>query len=264
MTEAGIPVACADLDRQSVLEVASLSRSYGGMKAVVDVSFEVPNRGITGLIGPNGAGKSTVAGIIAGDIRQTTGRVMFSGRDISDYAPHRRAEVGLIRTFQMSGEFKRLTVLENLIAAVPSAGDSVSGVFARRPRWRSDLEATLARAVGLLERFDMTAKTDTWAGDLSGGQKRLVEIMRGLMASPKLLLLDEPMAGVNPALRSRIETHLLELRDDGLPMLMIEHELSVVERCCEHVIVMSRGLKLAEGTMAFHRANEEVRRAYLA
>jgi branched-chain amino acid transport system permease protein len=247
-----------------LLRVASLSRSFGGVKAVVDVSFDVPAHGITGLIGPNGAGKSTVVGIIAGDIRQSAGHITFAGRDISDDAPHRRAQAGLIRTFQMSGEFRRLTVLENLIAAVPSAGESISGAFGRRPRWRSDLEATIARAVGLLERFDMTAKTDSWAGDLSGGQKRLVEIMRGLMASPRLLVLDEPMAGVNPALRSHIEAHLLGLRDEGLPMLMIEHELSVVERCCEHVIVMARGLKLAEGTMADHRANEEVRRAYLA
>jgi ABC-type branched-subunit amino acid transport system ATPase component len=247
-----------------LLRVASLSRDYGGVKAVVDVSFDVPARGITGLIGPNGAGKSTVVGIIAGAIHQTSGRVIFGGRDITGFASYRRAQAGLIRTFQMSGEFSKLTVLENLIAAVPSAAESVSGVFVRRSRWHADLEAAIARAVGLLERFDMTAKADTWAGELSGGQKRLVEIMRGLMASPTLLLLDEPMAGVNPALRSRIESHLLDLRGEGLPMLMIEHELSVVERCCERVIVMARGLKLAEGTMADHRANEEVRRAYLA
>jgi branched-chain amino acid transport system ATP-binding protein/branched-chain amino acid transport system permease protein len=263
VTHVGIaPLAPAATD-SPLLQVVSLSRSYGGVKAVIDVSFDVPPRGITGLIGPNGAGKSTVAGIIAGAIRQTTGHITFGGRDISHSPPHARANVGLIRTFQMSGEFSKLTVLENLIAAVPSTGESIGGAFLRRSRWRSDLEATVARAVSLLERFEMTSKTDTWAGDLSGGQKRLVEIMRGLMASPKLLLLDEPMAGVNPALRSRIEAHLLELRDEGLPMLMIEHELGVVERCCEHVLVMARGLKLAEGTMADHRANEDVRRAYL-
>jgi ABC-type branched-subunit amino acid transport system ATPase component len=264
MTQVTIAPVAPTATGDPLLRVASLSRSYGGVKAVVDVSFDVPARGITGLIGPNGAGKSTVVGIIAGDVRQTAGHITFAGRDISHDAPHRRAQLGLIRTFQMSGEFSRLTVLENLIAAVSSAGESISGAFAQRSRWRSDLEATVARAVGLLERFDMTAKTDTWAGDLSGGQKRLVEIMRGLMASPRLLVLDEPMAGVNPALRSDIEAHLLGLRDEGLPMLMIEHQLSVVERCCEHVIVMGHGTKLAEGTMAEHRANEEVRRAYLA
>jgi ABC-type branched-subunit amino acid transport system ATPase component len=257
------PLATAASD-DPLLRVSSLSRHYGGVKAVDDVSFDVPAHGITGLIGPNGAGKSTAVGIIAGDIRQTSGRIIFAGRDISHDAAHRRAQAGLVRTFQMSGEFSKLTVLENLLAAVPSAGESVSGALARRPRWHSELDSTIARARDLLDRFDMTAKTNTWAGDLSGGQKRLVEIMRGLMAKPKLLVLDEPMAGVNPALRRRIETHLLELRDEGLPMLMIEHELAVVDRCCEHVIVMARGLKLAEGTMADHRANEEVRRAYLA
>jgi branched-chain amino acid transport system permease protein len=264
MTQLSIAPLAAAASSDPLLRVASLSRNYGGVKAVVDVSFDVPPRGITGLIGPNGAGKSTVVGIIAGDIRQTSGSVAFGGRDISGFAPHRRAKAGLIRTFQMSGEFRKLTVLENLIAAVPSAGESVTGVFVRRSRWRSDLAATVARAVAMLERFDMTGKADTWAGELSGGQKRLVEIMRGLMANPRLLLLDEPMAGVNHHLRSRIETHLLELRDEGIPMLMVEHELSVVERCCDRVIVMARGLKLAEGTMADHRANEEVRRAYLA
>lgn len=251
-------------EKHGLLRVDSLSRSYGGVKAVVDLSFDVPASGITGLIGPNGAGKSTALGIVAGDIRQSSGRVTFDGRDISDYASHRRAQLGLVRTFQMSGEFGKLTVLENLITAVPTVGESVSGALLRRPAWRTALDAVIARALELLDRFDMANKTDTWASDLSGGQKRLVEIMRGLMASPKLLLLDEPMAGVNPELRKRIETHLLELRDDGLPMLMIEHELSVVERCCGHVIVMARGLKLAEGTMADHRANEAVRSAYLA
>jgi ABC-type branched-subunit amino acid transport system ATPase component len=249
---------------EPLLRVVSLSRDYGGVKAVADVSLDVPGHGITGLIGPNGAGKSTVVGIIAGDIHQTTGQVFFGGRDISEFASHRRARLGLMRTFQMSGEFRRLTVLENLITAVPNVGESIGGVLLRWRRWRSDLDGTVARAMELLERFDMTAKADTWAGELSGGQKRLVEIMRGLMASPRLLLLDEPMAGVNPALLSRIESHLLELRDEGIPMLMVEHELSVVERCCERVIVMARGLKLAEGTMADHRANDEVRRAYLA
>jgi ABC-type branched-subunit amino acid transport system ATPase component len=264
MTDVGLAPLATVVGEESLLRVLALTRNYGGVQAVAGVSFDVPARGITGLIGPNGAGKSTAVGIIAGDIRQTSGRVIFAGRDISHDAAHRRAKAGLIRTFQMSGEFGRLTVLENLLAAVSSAGESVTGALTRRPRWRADLDASIARARDLLERFDMTAKTDTWAGDLSGGQKRLVEIMRGLMAEPLLLILDEPMAGVNPALRRRIETHLLELRDEGLPMLMIEHELAVVDRCCEHVIVMARGLKLAEGTMADHRANEEVRRAYLA
>jgi ABC-type branched-subunit amino acid transport system ATPase component len=246
-----------------LLSVANLSRSYGGVQAVADVSFDVPGRGITGLIGPNGAGKSTVAGLIAGDIRPTAGTVSFSQRAISTFSPDERARLGLIRTFQISGEFSRLTVLENLVAAAPSSGESLTGALFRRSAWRSQREAAVERAIALLRRFEMSGNVDTFAGELSGGEKRLVEIMRALMANPRMLLLDEPMAGVSPALRDSVERHLLDLRDEGLVMLMIEHELSVVERCCDLVVVMARGRKIAEGTMLEHRANDEVRRAYL-
>ncbi|MGH2842625.1 MAG: ABC transporter ATP-binding protein, partial [Solirubrobacteraceae bacterium] len=193
----------------------------------------------------------------------TTGQVFFHGRDISGFAPHRRARLGLVRTFQMSGEFGKLTVLENLIAAVTSPGETVSGVILRRARWRSDLDAAIARAEDLLARFEMTAKTDTWAGDLSGGQKRLVEIMRALMATPRVLLLDEPLAGVAPRLPETITDHLMRLRRAGMTMLMVEHELGAVDRCCDSVIVMAQGRVLAEGSMRQIRANKEVIDAYL-
>jgi ABC-type branched-subunit amino acid transport system ATPase component len=246
------------------LRVCGLRRSFGGVTAVADVSFSVPAARITGLIGPNGAGKTTTVAMIAGDIRPSRGRVVFRGQDVTRQAPHRRARAGLIRTFQLSSEFKRLTVLENLLVAAGSPGETVSGALLRPRAWQAHRAPAVARATELLERFGLRNKANIYAGELSSGQKRLVEIMRALMAAPSLLLLDEPMAGVHPALHGRIEAHLRDLCDSGLTMLMVEHELSVVDRCCSQVIVMARGIKIAEGTMTEVRASDEVKRAYLA
>jgi ABC-type branched-subunit amino acid transport system ATPase component len=259
MPSAGEPPAATDL-----LRVIGLRRSFGGVNAVADISFSVPAARITGLIGPNGAGKTTTVAVIAGDIRPTQGRVVFRGQDVTRQATVRRARAGLIRTFQLSSEFKRLTVLENLLVAVRSPGEAVSGALLRPRAWQAHRAEVLARATELLERYGLRHKANVYAGELSSGQKRLVEIMRALMARPRLLLLDEPMAGVHPAMHGRIEAHLRELCDSGLTMLMVEHELSVVERCCSRVIVMARGVKIAEGTMSDVRANDEVQRAYLA
>lgn len=246
------------------LRVLGLRRNYGGVNAVAGVSFTVPAAGITGLIGPNGAGKTTTVAMIAGEVRPTSGRVMFHGQDITRQPPGRRARAGLIRTFQLSSEFKRLTVLENLLVAAGSPGETVTGALLRRRAWRAHRALVLARATELLEQYGLAHQANVYAGDLSSGEKRLVEIMRALMAGPSLLLLDEPMAGVHPALHGRIEAHLRDLCQRGLTMLMVEHELSIVERCCTRVIVMARGAKIAEGTMPQIRASDEVKRAYLA
>jgi ABC-type branched-subunit amino acid transport system ATPase component len=169
-----------------------------------------------------------------------------------------------MRTFQISSEFPRLTVLENLLVAVPHQhGESLGNAVFRRRSWRRQERASLERARTLLERFGIAEKEDEYAGELSGGQKRLLELSRALMAEPTILLLDEPMAGVNPTLAQRIEEHLLELRDEGLTMLMVEHELSVVERVCDPVVVMAQGRVIFEGSMAEVRSNEEVLDAYL-
>jgi len=170
----------------------------------------------------------------------------------------------VIRTFQHASEFARLTVLENLLAAAPAqTGDSFGGSLLGRRHWQPRQRELLKHAWALLEDFQLTALADNYAGQLSGGQRRLVEIMRALMARPKILLLDEPMAGVNPTLRLTIEEHLRRLRDGGLTMLMVEHELSSVERVCDSVIVMAQGKVLATGTMAELRNNKEVVDAYL-
>jgi branched-chain amino acid transport system permease protein len=249
----------------ATLSVRDLRVSFGGVQAVDGLSFDLVPGQATGLIGPNGAGKSTALKLIAGAVRPQGGQVLVDGTDVAGWAAHRVARLGLVRTFQHTSEFGKLTVLENLLTAAPGQpGDSVGGaLLTPLYAWRRQREL-LAEAWALLVDFGLTAYADSYAGQLSGGQRRLVEIMRSLMARPRILLLDEPMAGVNPTLRLTIEEHLKRLRDSGLTMLMIEHELASVERVCDSVIVMAQGKLLATGTMAELRANQEVVSAYLA
>jgi ABC-type branched-subunit amino acid transport system ATPase component len=250
--------------RRTVLEVDDLHVDFGGVHAVDGASFSIPDGRVTGLIGPNGAGKSTALKLIVGALRPTSGRIVHEGEDIAGMPAHTVARRGLIRTFQLSSEFAHLTVVENLIVAAPDRrGATLAGALRGRRHWRADQDELVDRAHQLLREFELTHAADEYAGLLSGGQKRLVEIMRALMARPKILLLDEPLAGVNPTLRLIVEEHLLRLRDEGLTMVMIEHELGTVERCCESVIVMAQGRVLARGSMDEMRANQEVVDAYL-
>jgi branched-chain amino acid transport system permease protein len=247
-----------------LLTVRDLHRRFGGVQAVSGASFEIPPGRITGLIGPNGAGKSTALNVIAGAIKPSSGKISYRGQDVTGLPSYKLARRGIIRTFQISSEFAALTVLENLLVAVPAQrGEALWQAALGKRHWRAQERAMVERARALLARFDMSAKEDEYAGNLSGGQKRLLELMRGMMAAPALLLLDEPMAGVNPSLARRIEQHLLDLCGEGLTMLMIEHELAVVERLCDPVIVMAQGRVISQGTMADVRADREVLDAYL-
>jgi ABC-type branched-subunit amino acid transport system ATPase component len=247
-----------------VLRAEGLERQFGGVRAVAGVSIAVNRGTLTGLIGPNGAGKSTLLAMLAGTLPPSAGLISYDGRDVTAMPAYKRARLGLVRTFQLASEFKRLTVLENLLAAVPGhRGDSMRGAL-RGPRyWRQDEAAAVTRARVLLDRFGLTAHENTYAGDLSGGQRRLVEIMRALMAEPTVLLLDEPMAGVHPALARRIGELLTGLCADGLTILMVEHELAIMDEFCDPVIVMAEGTVLAEGTMRALRGRPEVVEAYL-
>lgn len=245
--------------------VRDLRVGFGGVQAVDGLSFDLVPGQATGLIGPNGAGKSTALKLIAGALRPQGGQVLADGTDVAGWPAHKVARLGLVRTFQHTSEFGKLTVLENLLTAAPGQpGDSAAGALLGPRHARRRQRELLAQAWALLVDFGLTGHADTYAGQLSGGQRRLVEIMRSLMAQPRILLLDEPMAGVNPTLRLTIEQHLRRLRDGGLTMLMIEHELGSVERVCDSVIVMAQGKLLATGTMAELRANQEVVSAYLA
>jgi ABC-type branched-subunit amino acid transport system ATPase component len=264
MSGAARPAPAPDAPAAELLAVDELRRDFGGVWAVDGASFSVKRGSITSLIGPNGAGKSTAVGIIGGAVAPTSGRVMFDGEDITKLAPHDRARRGLVRTYQLSSEFGKLTVLENLLVAAPrQRGESLLTLVVGKRYWREEESRHVARARTLLERFGMSEKEDEYAGNLSGGQKRLVEIMRSLMAEPKLLLLDEPMAGVNPTLARSIESDLVMLAREGLTLLIVEHELDVVERVSDSVVVMALGKVIATGTMAELRARREVLDAYL-
>jgi branched-chain amino acid transport system permease protein len=247
-----------------VLEAVAVVREFGGVKAVNGASFAVQPGTLTGLIGPNGAGKSTLLAMLAGTLPVTGGTIRYHGQDITRLPAYRRTRLGLVRTFQLASEFKRLTVMENLLSAVPAnRGDSFFGALAGRRYWRADETAAIERASALLDRFGLQQFANDYAGDLSGGQRRLVEIMRALMAGPDTLLLDEPMAGVHPHLARRIGAELVALTGEGMTILMVEHELAIMDEFCDPVVVMAEGTVLAEGTMAQLRERTEVVEAYL-
>jgi ABC-type branched-subunit amino acid transport system ATPase component len=247
-----------------VLEATDLVRDFGGVRAVNGVSISVRHGTLTGLIGPNGAGKSTLLAMLAGTLPASSGRIVYRGQDITGMPAFRRARLGLVRTFQLASEFKRLTVMENLLSAVPAnRGDSFRGAVLGKRYWQADESAAVARAAVILDRFGLEKFANHYAGDLSGGQRRLVEIMRSLMAEPGMLLLDEPMAGVHPNLARRIGNELVALCNDGMTILMVEHELAIMDEFCDPVVVMAEGAVLAEGTMEQLRSRSEVVEAYL-
>ena len=251
-----------EVDTGPAVVVEALRRSFGGVKAVDGVSFVVDRGRITGLIGPNGAGKSTVLGMLAGAVKPDGGSIKVDGAELAGRPAYEMSRHGVGRTFQMSGEFPRLTVLENLLVGVPNQrGERL--LNALLGNWGRQEEAAVEKARSFLRRFEMIAKEDDYAGELSGGQKRLLEIMRALMSDPSLLLLDEPMVGVAPALVGTIEEWLGELCGSGLTILMVEHELGVVERLCDPVLVMAQGKLISQGTMKDIQGSREVADAYL-
>jgi neutral amino acid transport system ATP-binding protein len=247
-----------------VLVATEIHRHFEGMRAVDGVSIEVPAGQITGLIGPNGAGKSTFLAVLAGTLPATSGSITYDGRDISRLPAYARARLGLVRTFQLPSEFAQLTVLENLLVAAPSnRGDSLFGALMGKGYWMADEKRLVEQARSLLKRFGMSAKESDYAGTMSGGQKRLIEIMRALMLGPRVLLLDEPMSGVHPKIIQEIQYYLQDLRKEGLTILMVEHELHMVERLCDSVVVMAQGKVIGSGTMASLRRQPEIVDAYL-
>jgi len=254
----------ARAEQPPLLIAGDVHRHFEGLHAVDGVSIEVAPGRITGLIGPNGAGKSTFLAVLAGTLPATSGSIVFEGRDITRLPAYRRARLGLVRTFQLPSEFARLTVLENLLVAAPGhRGDSLFGALLGKRYWIDDERRLAEEARALLKRFGMSAKESDYAGMMSGGQKRLIEIMRALMLRPRLLLLDEPMSGVHPTVVVEIQHYLESLRAEGLTILMVEHELHMVERLCDSVVVMAQGKVIGSGTMASLRRQREIVDAYL-
>jgi branched-chain amino acid transport system ATP-binding protein len=248
------------------LEVEGLRKSFGGITAVDGASFEVARGSLTGLIGPNGAGKSTTFDLITGMQRPDGGTVRFNGEDVTGLAPHEVAARGLVRTFQIARELKEMTVLENMmLAPMGQRGESL---------WRSvtpgvrgavidQEEELLDRVWETLEFFEIEHLAEEYAGNLSGGQRKLLEMARALLTDPDMLLLDEPFAGVNPSLEKRLLDHVHALREDGYTFLLVEHDMDLIMENCERVIVMHQGRILTEGTPADIKADEEVIEAYL-
>ncbi len=249
---------------QPLLRVTDLVRQYGGVKAVEGVSFEVAPATITGIIGPNGAGKSTVLTVVSGFVPPTSGTIEFEGQDVTHLPMHRRAQMGMVRTFQIARVFEGLTAIENLMVAVPRQRSiTARGLIQGQRYGRSEQDEILDRAWEMLQTFGMTNIANELAGRLSGGQRRAVEIMRCLMMRPKLLLVDEPMAGLNPRLTRQLEDVFMGLRERGLGVVIVEHELDTVERICSRVLVMAWGRVIAQGAMAELRTRREVQDAYV-
>jgi branched-chain amino acid transport system permease protein len=256
--------AGAGTGTRPLLVATDVHRHFEGMRAVDGASIEALPGHITGLIGPNGAGKSTLLAVLAGTLPASSGTVVFDGEDITRLPAFRRARRGLVRTFQLPSEFAQLTVLENLVVAAPNnRGDSLRGALLGKRYWKRDEDALVDRARELLDRFNMSAKESDYAASLSGGQKRIVEIMRALMLEPRLLLLDEPMSGVHPSIIDEIASYCEALRDEGLTIVMVEHELHMIERMCDPVIVMAQGRIIGQGSMAALRQQREIVDAYL-
>ncbi len=248
-----------------LLELEGLTRRFGGLTAVDRCSFAIEAGRITGMIGPNGAGKTTIFSMVAGALRPSAGRILFDGEDIGGVPTHRLFHRGIVRTFQIPHEFGRLTVLENLMA-VPAAqpGERLWPVWLS-PRAVARREREVReRAEDALRFLTLWELRDELAMHLSGGQKKLLELGRAMMTSPRLVLLDEPGAGVNPTLLARLREMILELnRERGYTFVVIEHDMDFIASLCERVIVLSQGAVLTEGPMERVRRDPRVLDAYL-
>jgi ABC-type branched-subunit amino acid transport system ATPase component len=250
--------------RLPALQTIGLAKSYGGLQAVAGVDLSLARGRISGLIGPNGAGKTTLLNLVSGVEKPTSGTILLNGSDATDLAPHRLAAQGLIRTFQICRDLGELTVLENLLVARPrQTGEALIGAFFKGRRVREEEEAAIETARGILESVKLWNLADEPASSLSGGQKKLLELCRALMAKPEIVLLDEPAAGVAPALEQILVETIRALVAQGVTFLIVEHDLDVVAALCEHVYVMAAGGILTEGSFEDVTADARVLDAYL-
>ena len=246
-----------------ILVADSVTRRFGGLTAVNVDHCEVQREAITALIGPNGAGKTTFFNLLTGFDKPDTGTWTFENSSLQGLTSYRIARRGMVRTFQLTKSLARLSVIDNM--KLGATGQTGEGFFRAliRPRWRQQEEEITERADGLLERFNLAHMRNEYAGELSGGQRKLLEMARALMAQPHLLMLDEPMAGVNPALAQTIIGHVQQLREDGLTVVFVEHDMDVVRTISDWVVVMSEGEIIAEGRHSSIVANPRVIDAYL-
>ena len=252
------------MTEETILEVSDVHRSFGGLRAVNGASLDVKQGSITALIGPNGAGKTTLFNLVTGFDRPDSGRVTFDGHDISRKPAHAIAKLGMVRTFQITKALAAMSVLDNMMLAAPDQPGERLRTLIVKPRGHVRREAEVReRAHELLETFNLRAKAEDYAGTLSGGQRKLLELARALMADPRMVLLDEPMAGINPTLGRRLLDHMHELRGQGRTFLFVEHDMEVVMNEADRVVVMALGEVIADGTPAQVRCDDRVIEAYL-
>ncbi len=247
----------------AILVVDNVTRSFGGLTAVNVAHLEIPRHRITALIGPNGAGKTTLFNLLTGFDEPDTGEWKFNGLPLGGVAAHKVARRGMVRTFQLTKALSRMTIIDNMrLGARNQRGESVwRGII--RPIWASQEQDITQKAEDLLERFNLAHMRDELAGSLSGGQRKLLEMARALMVEPEMVMLDEPMAGVNPALKQSLLQHIKVLRDEGRTVLFVEHDMDMVREISDWIIVMAQGEVIAEGTFDDVGSNSKVVDAYL-
>ncbi|MEN9216615.1 MAG: ABC transporter ATP-binding protein [Gloeomargarita sp. HHBFW_bins_162] len=249
---------------EPLLAATQLCKSFGGLPAVNHVSLSVAPGSITGLIGPNGAGKTTLFNLLAGSLRPDSGQVIFQNQVITGLPQHRIAQRGLVRTFQVARVFSRLSVLDNVLLAAPGQlGEQVWPLWVQPQRVAQQERQLRTTAMEILESVGLAAKAQDYAGALSGGQRKLLEMARGLMTRPKLMLLDEPAAGVNPTLVNQMCEYIQTWNKTGLTFLIIEHNMDVIMSLCQQVWVLAEGKNLAVGTPGEIQTNPTVLAAYL-
>ena len=243
--------------------VDRVTRTFGGLAAVNVDHIEFQRHCITGLIGPNGAGKTTLFNLLTGFDKPNSGTWSFDGRPLGRLSSHQVARLGVVRTFQLTKALNKMTVLDNMMLG--ATGQRGEGMLrALLPgSWRAQEDGVRERADELLERFKLDARRDDFAGTLSGGQRKLLEMARALMTQPKVVMLDEPMAGVNPALTQSLLGHVKDLREQGMTVIFVEHDMDVVRDISDWVVVMAAGKVIAEGPPESISQNKEVVDAYL-
>ncbi len=245
-----------------IIVADDVQRRFGGLLAVNVDHLEIQRGSITALIGPNGAGKTTFFNLLTSFDKQDGGRIQFDGADITSVPSYKLAKRGMVRTFQLTKALSRMTVIDNMkLGATGQVGESLWKALL--PVWGAQEREIEERADALLERFNLTHMRDEFAGTMSGGQRKLVEMARALMTEPKLVMLDEPMAGVNPALTQSLLGHVKGLRAEGRTVIFVEHDMDVVRDISDWVVVMAEGSIIAEGTPDDIGANQEVIDAYL-
>lgn len=247
-----------------MLELSNVSRNFGGLKALAGVDLCVPERRIVGLIGPNGAGKTTLINIISGLDHPSSGTITFEGHAIHNAAPHEITRKGIARTYQNIRLFGDMTALQNLIIAQHTRSHaSLLEAIVFGPRYRREERIMQERALTLLKRFGLDGAAHSAAGNLPYGDQRRLEITRALATTPRLLLLDEPTAGMNPAETRALGEQILKLREDGISILVIEHDMSLIHQVCDEIYVLNFGQIIAHGTPDAIRTNPDVIEAYL-